>query len=132
MRQVIVFACMIVLLTCAACAGSTTGTPSTEASLTGDATRGAALFTQSVNGAPSCSTCHTLDGSTLVGPSLKGFAAVASTRVEGKSAADYAHTSIIQPGAYVVNGFANLMYGQYAQQLTPQQMADLIAYILTL
>lgn len=130
MRQVIVFVCLLVLLTCAACAGSTTSTG--DASLTGDATRGAALFTQSVNGAPSCSTCHTLDGSTHVGPSLKGFAAVASTRVEGVSAADYAHNSILQPASYVVSGFANLMYGQYAQQLSPQQIADLVAYLLTL
>jgi mono/diheme cytochrome c family protein len=132
MRQVIIFACMIVLLTCAACAGSTAGAPTAEASLTGDATRGSALFTQSVNGAPSCSTCHTLDGSTLVGPSLKGFAAVASTRVEGTSAADYAHNSISQPASYIVSGFPNLMYGQYAQQLSPQQIADLVAYLLTL
>jgi mono/diheme cytochrome c family protein len=132
MRQITVFACMIVLVTCAACAGSTTGSPTADASITGDTTRGAALFTQSVNGAPSCSTCHTLDGSTLVGPSLKGFAAVASTRVAGMSAADYAHNSVMQPASYIVSGFPNLMYGQYAQQLSPQQIADLVAYLLTL
>jgi len=38
----------------------------------------------------------------------------------------------VNPAAYVVSGFANLMYGQYAQQLSPQETADLIAYILTL
>ncbi|MBA3870048.1 MAG: cytochrome c [Anaerolineae bacterium] len=132
MRQVINLACLTLLLVCAACSGASTGTTSGDVLPTGDTTRGAALFSQAINGAPSCSTCHTLDGSTLVGPSLKGFAAVASTRVEGMSAADYAHTSIVQPTAYLVSGFANLMYGQYAQQLTPQQTADLVAYLLTL
>ena len=129
MRPVIIFACIILLLT-AACSGA--GASSGDSLPAGDATRGAALFTQSIKGAPSCSTCHTVDGSTLVGPSLKGFSAVAGTRVEGMSAADYARNSIMQPASYVVSGFANLMYGQYAQQLSPQETADLIAYILTL
>jgi mono/diheme cytochrome c family protein len=129
MRLTIFFACMILLLT-AACSGSSSN--SGDSLPAGDATRGAALFTQSVKGAPACSTCHTVDGSALVGPSLKGFSTVAGTRVEGMSAADYAHNSIVNPAAYVVSGFANLMYGQYAQQLSPQETADLIAYILTL
>jgi cytochrome c oxidase subunit 2 len=125
-----VLVCLLLGLVCAACSG--TGAASGDSLPAGDATRGAALFTQMVNGAPSCNTCHTLDGSTLVGPSLKGFSATASTRVEGMSAQDYAHNSIVKPASYVVSGFPNAMYGQYAQQLTPQQTADLIAYILTL
>ena len=131
MRQVTVLACLIAVMICAACSGSTTTTTG-DSLPTGDASRGAALFTQSIKGAPACSSCHTVDGSALVGPSLKGFSTVAGTRVEGMSAADYAHNSIVNPAAYVVSGFANLMYGQYAQQLSPQETADLIAYILTL
>ncbi len=131
MRQFSIFACMILVLICAACS-STDAADSGETLPSGDASRGASLFTQAVNGAPSCNTCHTLDGSNLVGPSLKGFAVVAATRIEGISATDYAHNSIIKPTSYVVSGFPNLMYGQYAQQLTPQQTADLIAYVLTL
>lgn len=131
MRQFIIFACMILVLTCAACSGS--GAASGDTSLPpGDASRGAVLFTQAISGAPACSTCHTLDGSTVVGPSLKGFAAVASARVEGMSAQDYAHNSILKPPSYIVSGFPNLMYAQYAQQLIPQQTADLVAYLLTL
>lgn len=131
MRPLIVLVCFAILLTCAACAGSVTDAASGELPA-GDATRGAALFTQAINGAPACNTCHSLDGSTLVGPSLKGFSAVASTRVEGMSASEYAHQSIVKPAATIVNGYPNLMYGQFAQQLTPQQTADLIAYLLTL
>ncbi len=132
MRRLIVMACLLVVLACTACSNASAGAGSNDPLPPGDASRGATLFTQAVNGAPSCSTCHTVDGSTLVGPSFKGFAAVAPTRIEGMSAADYAHKSIMQPASYIVSGFANLMYAQYAQQLTPQQTADLIAYLLTL
>jgi len=130
MRQFIVFMGIILLLASAACSGASAG--SEDSLPSGDATRGAALFTQTINGAPSCSTCHTLDGSTLVGPSLKGYAAIAPTRVEGMSAADYTRNSILKPASYIVSGFANLMFGQFAQKLTPQQTADLVAYLLTL
>ncbi len=98
----------------------------------GDAARGAELFNQSVNGAPACATCHLLDGTTRVGPSLLGFAAAAPTRQENMTAEEYAYTSITRPAAHIVSGFSNLMYNQYAQHLTPQQTADLIAYLLTL
>ena len=98
----------------------------------GDAARGSALFTQSINGTPPCATCHTLDGVTLVGPSLQGFAARAGTRINGVSARDYTYESVVHPASYLVSGFGNLMYNQYAQRLSAQQIADLVAYLLTL
>jgi mono/diheme cytochrome c family protein len=111
-------------------------TPNTNASVEnlppGDTTRGAELFLQSVGGAPSCSTCHTVNGDALVGPSLQGVSAVAATRVDNLSAEEYIHTSIVQPSAYVVSGYTNTMFNQYAQRLTSQQLADLVAYLLTL
>jgi mono/diheme cytochrome c family protein len=98
----------------------------------GDATNGAALFAQGVNGAPSCSSCHNLDDTTLVGPGMAGYGARAATRVEGESAAEYTFNSIVQPSAFVVSGFGNTMYTQFGRQLSAQQIADLIAYLLTL
>ena len=113
------------------------GCASQSASLTvadlpaGDAANGAALFTQSINGLPTCSTCHSVDGSKLVGPSLQGYAKMAATRTS--LAADaYTLQSITQPSAYVVPGFTNVMIGQYGQKLSHQQLADIIAYLMTL
>src|SRR5690606_10159088 len=105
---------------------------SPEALPPGDAANGEALFTQAISGAPACSTCHSLDGSALVGPTLQGYAEIAAARVEGESAQDYTYTSIVQPAAHVVNGFPNAMYNQYGQRLSAQQLSDLIAYLLTL
>ena len=112
-------------------AGCSTPTPKAETLPEGDAASGAALFTEAINGAPSCVTCHSLDGSTLVGPSMKGYAAVAGTRTD-LSAEAYTYQSIVQPPAHTVSGFANVMYAQYGQKLSQQQQADLIAYLMTL
>lgn len=97
----------------------------------GDPERGAQLFTQSVGGMPSCSTCHALDASQIVGPGMAGIAARAESREEGMSAAEYLHTSITEPGAYVVEGFQNVMPDIYEQSLSEAQIRDLIAYLLT-
>ena len=120
-----------ILAACSPAAAGTNGLPD-DTLPAGDAQRGAALFTQSVDGAPSCTTCHTLDGTTRVGPSLEGYSAVAGERVEGLSAEAYTQTSITRPAAYIVDGFGNSMYPQYANRLDPQQVADLVAYLLTL
>lgn len=97
----------------------------------GDAANGEVSFTQSLGGAPACSTCHTLDGTSLVGPSMQGYATRADKETD--LAADaYTLQSIIQPASHVVSGFTNSMYAQYRDKLTRQQLADLIAYLLTL
>jgi mono/diheme cytochrome c family protein len=98
----------------------------------GDAARGAVWYTQSVNGAPACSVCHSLDGSALSGPTLQGYGAVASSRVAGESAEEYTYLSIVRPAQYLVPGYSNAMYAGYGRQLDPQQTADLIAYLLSL
>ena len=49
------------------------------------------------------------------------------------SAEQYLFESIVQPNAFVVEGFAeNVMPSTYNTALTDQDMADLIAYLLTL
>lgn len=118
---------LLVLAACASAAPSATDVP-----LEGDATRGETLFSEAISGAPPCSTCHTLNGEVLVGPSLQGFGAVAGTRIPDMNAEDYTHQSIVQPAAHLVSGFGNIMYNQYGQRLSAQEIADLTAYLLTL
>jgi mono/diheme cytochrome c family protein len=127
--RLLIFLAFLALVALAACSPANTGDTKMPP---GDASRGAELFTQAVGGAPACSTCHTLDGSTLVGPSLQGYASVGPTRMEGMSAEEYTQASIVRPAAYIVSGFANTMYNQFQQHLTSQNIADLVAYLLTL
>lgn len=117
------------LLLLAACSGSDVKLEELPA---GDASRGATIFAQSVKGAPTCTSCHSLDGASSTGPTLQDYSAVAPTRVDGLSAEEYTFTSMVRPAAHVVSGFGNVMYSQYGQRLSPQQIADLIAYLLTL
>ncbi len=49
------------------------------------------------------------------------------------SAQEYLVESIVLPDAHVVEGYAdNIMPEDYGSKLTPQQMADLVAYLLSL
>jgi cytochrome c2 len=127
----IILLCTLILSLIIACSPPSSAA-SADSLPPGDADNGAALFTESIGGAPACSTCHTLDEIKLVGPGLQGYAERAIIRVEGVSAEDYTYASIVRPAAHVVEGFVNTMYPQYEQHLTSQQIADLIAYLLTL
>ncbi|MCZ7540747.1 MAG: c-type cytochrome [Anaerolineae bacterium] len=107
-----------------------TGTPATEeatpevaAPAAGDPANGKTLFDQT------CSGCHgAADGA---GPALTGMGERAATRVAGLSAEDYLHQSIVDPSAYVVPGFGDIMPKNFGEQYDEAQLADIIAYILT-
>ncbi len=128
--KIVLVAMLILFLT--ACSSS--GEPSGFAALpAGDAAQGAQLFVATTGGAPVCSTCHTIDGTASIGPSFQNYAVNAPVADAGTaSLAEYTYSSITQPAAYIVSGFSNTMYSQYGRQLTPQQIADLIAYLQTL
>jgi mono/diheme cytochrome c family protein len=119
-------------LPASATTASQVSSESSELAESGDAERGAALFTQNIGGQPACSTCHALDSIRLVGPGMAGIAIRATERVAGQTAVEYLHTSIVNPGAYVVEGFPNVMPATFAQVLSEQQINDLVAYLLTL
>jgi mono/diheme cytochrome c family protein len=90
--------------------------------VTGDPVQGEQLFV-------SCSACHEVEDA--VGPSLPGMVKEAATRVEGQSAEEYLHESIVDPSAYVVEGFSDIMPKNYAELFSEAELVDLIAYILT-
>lgn len=81
-----------------------------------------------------CRTCHSIDGSQLVGPSWKGLYGHEVELESGeKVTADdtYIRNSIIAPNDQVVKGFPAAM-PTFQGVLTDQQITDLIAYIRTL
>lgn len=102
----------------------------------GTAAAGAALF----HGRFACTTCHgdpTLPGSPRLGPSLHDFAKTGATRIVGVSVAQYAYESLLVPGAFIAPECAGgkpcaqqSLMPLYGEVLTPQQMADLISYLL--
>ncbi|NDJ54684.1 MAG: cytochrome c [Chloroflexi bacterium] len=116
---------LIILLIAVGCGGS--AAPVDEAVL-----RGEELFeTGGASGIP-CMSCHALDGTQLVGPPVNGIADVAGSRVPGQSAEEYLRLSITDPSDYVVEGFSDLMNKNYPDQLSEQDIDDLVAYMLTL
>jgi hypothetical protein len=97
---------------------------------TGDPAHGKVVFESQINGAPACNSCHSLEISNNVGPGLAGFADRAATRVDGMGAREFLYESIVLPNKHLVPGFSNLMYTQYGEKLTKQDIADLMALLL--
>jgi sulfur oxidation c-type cytochrome SoxX len=90
--------------------------------------RGQAIFTQA-----GCIACHTITGISngTVGPVLDGLADRAGDRVAGLTAEEYIHQSIVDPNAYVVEGFPpDVMPQNFAELLTEEQIQDLIAFLM--
>lgn len=91
-----------------------------------------------------CITCHNpIEPVHGVGPYLYGIANVAGTRVEGLSAVEYLYESIVNPNAHMappqvgpdgqeVPWPQNLMPVNWGEQLQPYEIADLVAYLMTL
>ena len=92
----------------------------------GDPTRGDTLFHEEYG----CNACHSLDGSTLVGPSLQGMGQRAADQVDGYTAEQYLRESILLPCEYVVSGFDCLMPQDFGDRMEAQDLADVIAYLL--
>jgi mono/diheme cytochrome c family protein len=96
---------------------------------------GEELFQQATIGSlAGCKTCHSLEpGVVIIGPSIAGIGSQAEARIAGVSAEDYLRQSILDPNAYLVEGFpANIMPNTYHSQLTEEQIEALVTYMLTL
>ncbi len=82
-----------------------------------------------------CASCHSLDG--LVGgqagwgPSFQGISERAGERVPGMSAVDYLRQSILDPSAYVVEGFDDYMLKSLRFFLGEEDVDALVAFMLT-
>jgi cytochrome c2 len=101
----------------------------------GDPARGELLFRRGigVGPVPACINCHAFRPSGLMlGPVISGVGERAGTRVPDLSAAEYLRQSILEPSAFLVPGYGNRMFADYADHFTDQEIADLIAYLETL
>ncbi len=92
---------------------------------------GAQIFSQGAGGAVACTACHSLDGMPMSAPTLQNYGKIAPQRTS-LSAEEYTYLSIVRPSQHVVSGYANLMPTDYEQKLSAQQLADLIAFLLSL
>jgi mono/diheme cytochrome c family protein len=107
----------------AACSGVGGSSPT----LTPDEQEGQAVYTLR------CAQCHALTPDTVViGPSLAGIATRAASRVPGYDTQTYLETSILIPEEYLVEGFANTMPTNFGKELTSEEFAALVAYLMTL
>lgn len=77
-----------------------------------------------------CSVCHIL-GDERVAPRFAGIAERASARRKPLPARQYLYESIVHPGGYLVEGYANAMPGNYADRLSIEEIGHIIAYLLT-
>lgn len=82
-----------------------------------------------------CATCHTNDGTTLVGPSFKGIWGSTREFEDGTTATvdeNYIIESITMPAAKIVKGYPNVMIANGGQNLSDEERNFLVEYIKTL
>ncbi|MDJ0954517.1 MAG: hydrogenase iron-sulfur subunit [Acidimicrobiia bacterium] len=106
-----------------------------DALLADEAAAGRSLYEENTLGTNTgCRLCHSLAPDTvLVGPSFAGIGSRAATRVPGLSAEEYLRQSIVDPNAYVVEGFpVGQMFQNYEDVLTEAEIDALVAFLLTL
>jgi cytochrome c oxidase subunit II len=85
-----------------------------------------------------CTTCHSLDGTKIIGPSFKGIWGKTETVVTDNKEREitideaYIRHSIIEPNADVVKGFNKGLMISYKDLVSEKEMNDVIEYIKTL
>ena len=123
--------------------GALIGAPPPAAASTDPVELGRVLFNTTP---PGCAACHSIaPGTNIVGPSLAGIAGTAAARMKSgdyhgaaRNAAAYIRESIVDPNAYVLQGPTysaggrSLMPPDYAHTLKPEQVDQIVAYLLTL
>jgi mono/diheme cytochrome c family protein len=123
--------CFVIVLVISACSTNPPSVIGYDAIPSGgNAANGEVLFTSGKDQVPPCIACHLPNSP--ASPDLAGFGERAASRIAGQSAHEYAFYSITEPARFIVEGYGNAMYNQYDEAFTAQDIADLIAYILSL
>jgi NitT/TauT family transport system substrate-binding protein len=98
----------------------------TTASTSGDAVNGEVVFNSW-----GCEKCHAVDATTvMIGPPLGSIREDASEAPGNLSLDAYIRQSIVDPGAYVVEDFPNIM--PTFDTLSDSDLNDLVAYLVSL
>lgn len=121
---------LVILAVVTTACGGDDGSPTP----TGVAALGEKIFQERVLGTNAgCITCHSLrPGVQLVGPSLSAIGLDAADRVSGQGARAYIETSIVDPEAFLVDGFdSGRMPADWADQLSSDEVDALVEYLLT-
>jgi nitric oxide reductase subunit C len=130
---------LLITLTLVACGNDSASPPTSQPR--GNAGNGKVLFNQpTLANGPGCTTCHAIEpGQVIVGPSMAGIAGEAALTLqkpgykgESKDAAAFLHESIVNPDAYATEGFSTGVMPKNYAGLSPQELDDLVAYLLTL
>lgn len=85
-----------------------------------------------------CISCHSLDGTKIVGPSFKGIWGKTETVITNDAEREitideaYIKHSIVEPNADVVKGFNKGLMISYKDLVSEKEMNDIIEYIKTL
>ena len=127
MRPILTF---LLLIAAALISGCATSPSAPSANLA----HGEALYTKGKGEAPACLNCHTLEAEAFgLGPTMIGIVSRASVEITAdQTVEDYLRESILRPNQFLVPGYRNIMYGEYATHLSEQYITDIIGYILSL
>lgn len=86
-----------------------------------------------------CLACHSLDGSKLLGPSLKGYFGserIVIVKGEGEKTViadeEYTKDAIYDPNKEVVKGFSKNLMQEYDEVISEEQLEQLIEYLKSL
>ena len=97
-----------------------------EAMANADAESGEALIYEF-----ECYTCHVLgDGS--LSPFFDGIGLLAAERRPPLNAEQYLYEAIVYPSAFLLEDYSDSMPGDYGERVSPGQIGDMIAYLLSL
>lgn len=86
-------------------------------------------------GAKGCTSCHTLDGKSLIGPSFQGLWGKNREFEAGdalEANAEYIRESILNPQAKIVKGYTSAKMNSFAGQLSETEIDDIVEFIKTL
>lgn len=86
-----------------------------------------------------CLSCHSQDGSVIVGPSFKGLwgaerqvADESGKKLKLNADEQYIKTSIYEPNKHVVEGFNKGLMVSYKDAITEEELKQIVEYLKTL